>query len=272
MDISQIVEDKFKDVDTGSRKEISFKGEIGNLPFSAYLYIKPNTDKLFVMLNGAINQKREAGIPVYQRWSWHEEFPGSVLYITDPTLLKYTDIILAWYVGDKLNRVDIRLADFVTRVAAKLNVSKIVPYGSSGGGFAAIQLASNIGNGCIAVAINPQTIVFNYLEEAVDKYIHLCWHGFDKANLRNDLSFNAIENYQIKKPKILYVQNKVDIFHYDDHFIPFVNALGLDKDLIQQPLNEQSGAVKVLLYDHESGHAAEPKDLLQEIFSAIDDF
>ena len=272
MDISQIVENNFVGIDINSRKEISFKGEVGNLPFSAYLYIKPNTDKLFVMLNGAINGKREVGIPVYQRWSWHEEFPGSVIYITDPTLLKYTSLILSWYIGDSLNRLDIRLADFVQRVADKLKVNKIIPYGSSGGGFAALQMAANIGEGCIAVSINPQTNAMNYLEDAVDKFINLCWNGFEKDILREDLSFNAIRNYQIKQPNVFYIQNKVDHFHYQEHLIPFINSLQIKEDNIIKPWQEQEGHVKFIIYDHESGHAAEPKELLPDIFKAIEEF
>ena len=272
MDISQIVEDKFKGVDIGSQTEVSFKGEIGDLPFSAYLFIKPHTNKVFVVLNGALDKKSPAGIPVYQRWSWQTQFPGSVLYITDPTLLKYDTINLAWYIGDQSNRIDIKLANFVRRVADKLKVDTIIPYGSSGGGFAAIQMASNIGNDCVAIAINPQTNVINYLFNDVNRYIGLCWPDYKKDFLKNDLNLNAIESYKIKKPKLLYVQNKADVFHYDNHFLPFVESLDFDKELIQKPLNEQDGVVKVFLYDHESGHAAEPKQLLSKIFQAIDYF
>lgn len=271
MDILQIVEEKFKGIEAGFQKEISFKGDIGNLPFSAYLYIKPNTNKLFVMFNGALDERHSAKTPIYQRWSWHEEF-ASVLYITDPTLLEYSEIKLAWYIGDKSNRVDIKIAEFVSKVATNLKVDKIIPYGSSGGGFASIQLASNIGRNCIAVAINPQTNVVDYVKKFVDQYINVCWKAVSKDVLKDDLSFNAIHNYMLNKPKILYIQNITDEFHYKKHLLPFLEAINFDKDLIEKPLDKQSGFVKVLIYNHESGHAAEPKELLPVIFKAIEDF
>ena len=80
-------------------------------------------------------------------------------------------------------------------------------------------MASNIGNSCVAIAINSQTNVINYLFNDVNRYVGLCWTDYKKDFLKNNLSFNAIRNYKIKKPKLLYVQNIADIFNYDNHFL-----------------------------------------------------
>lgn len=51
MDILQIVEEKFKGIEAGFQKDISLKAELESLPFSAYLFIKPHTNNIFVILN-----------------------------------------------------------------------------------------------------------------------------------------------------------------------------------------------------------------------------
>lgn len=271
MNYLNLVDEKFRYANEHGKKEISFKGDIGDMSFSAYLYIKHDTDKLFIILNGAVADKFK-GRTAYQRWSWHDEFPGSVLYISDPTLIKHTTLNLAWYIGDKDNKIDKDIASFVDKVADNLQVNKIIPYGSSGGGFAAIQLACNTKTPAIAVATNPQTRVLHHRKNTVDLYLKNCWDGFSKDDLKDDLSFDAIKNCLTNPPHILYIQNIVDEFHYKNHFIPFLNALGFDINLIKTPLDQQEGLIKTLVYEHESGHAAEPKELLPEIFQAIDRF
>jgi len=271
MDYLNLVDENFSYANSNDKKEISFKGLMGDMPFSAYLYIKKDSDKLFVILNGAVADKFKGGT-VYQRWSWHNEFPGSVLYISDPSLIKHTELSLAWYIGDKDNKIDKDIANLVDRVADHLKVSKVIAYGSSGGGFAAIQLACNIKNSSIAVAINPQIKILHHRKNTVDLYLDSCWKGFSKKDLESDLSFDALENFRNNSSQILYVQNKVDELHYKTHFLPFLEALSIKDESLKRPLSEQKGLVRTLIYDHESGHAAEPKELLPDIFKAIENF
>lgn len=266
-----MIDEKFDYAVSNQKKEISFKGVLGDMPFSAYLYIKKDADKLFVVLNGAVADKFKGGT-VYQRWSWHETFPGSVLYISDPSLIKYKELSLAWYIGDKDNKIDKDIARLVDKVADNLNVGKVIAYGSSGGGFAAIQLACNTKKTAIAVAINPQINVLHHRKNTVDIYLNSCWKGFSKYDLENDISFDASKNFQKSSTQVLYVQNKVDELHYKTHFLPFLEKLDIQKELLGKPLIEQKGNVKALIYDHESGHAAEPKELLPDIFKAIEYF
>lgn len=64
-----------------------------------YLW-QPNLehDRLFVLFSGnAMRSKNDP--PVFQRWSWSKHFPGSCLYVSDPSLYLSKDIGLAWYSG-----------------------------------------------------------------------------------------------------------------------------------------------------------------------------
>ncbi|AGQ25922.1 TPA: hypothetical protein PW671_001717 [Mannheimia haemolytica] len=256
-------------------KEISFKAVINDLNFSSCLYIKPNTSKLYVILNGALIKEPRNPL-IYHRHSWHLEFDGSVLYIADPTLFKYESINLAWYVGDKDTDLYPYLAEFVTSVATHLNVETdhIVTYGSSGGGFAALQLGARIGNGVVTVCINPQTNIMKYVPSYRNAFLNACFdfNAEEYDSLSNQEKFNALVLLKENTSKILYIQNTQDEFHHKWHFLPFLELKGIDLSEIEKThwREQQSKDVKVILYSHESGHAAEPKEMIPEILSAVD--
>ncbi|MBE0444159.1 hypothetical protein [Psychrobacter sp. FME5] len=270
MNYLDLVDEKLSYALSNNKTQVNFKGEMLDFPFSAYLYLKKGSDKLFVVLNGAVSEDYKGRV-CYHRWSWSDKFPGSVLFITDPTLLKHADLSLAWYIGNLNSKVDKHIARFVEKVAGYLQTEKIVPYGSSGGGFAAIQLACNIDKyATVAVTINPQVKLSEHRRQPVDKYLESCWPGYDVSLLDSDLSFDALSNFKINVPDIIYIQNTVDKLHYERHFIPFLKGVGFDMNSIGNPISIQTGSIRALVYDHESGHAAEPKELLPEIFQTID--
>src|SRR5699024_7320320 len=79
----------------------------------------------------------------------------------DPTLHLNDQLSLTWYTGWRgLNLYEI-LADWTVTAAAASGAHHIVFLGSSGGGFAALQVASIV-PGSIAVPINPQTTIWRY--------------------------------------------------------------------------------------------------------------
>ncbi|MDH2997998.1 hypothetical protein A1D22_08900 [Pasteurellaceae bacterium LFhippo2] len=272
MDIKNIVNEQFKK--SVGKKEISFKTDINDMTLSSYLFIKENTDKLFVILNGALDRSR-TGCLTYHRYSWHSLFDGSVLYIADPTLFKYESLSLSWYMGDKYTSIYPYLEKLVLNVAQNLNISssKTIIYGSSGGGFSALQLASYLGNDTLAVCINPQTNILKYVETARDNFLAQCFSAsiYDRSTLTNNHRFNAIKNIKICNTKVLYVQNETDVFHVKNHFNPLIRELDITdwtKTFTVDKSNKSR--IQVLWYVHESGHAAEPKESLPEILKAVD--
>ncbi|OSI08051.1 Uncharacterised protein [Neisseria animaloris] len=271
MNISNYAKEKLQS--SLGKSEVSFKYEINDMPLSSYLYKKESSDKLFVILNGALDRNRTTAL-TYHRYSWHPLFDGSVLYIADPTLFKHSSISLAWYMGDKYTPLYPYLKDFILSVASGLNIStsKLVLYGSSGGGFSAIQLASFIASGALAVCINPQTNIIKYVETNRDPFLAQCFSASwnDHQELSKNHRFNAIENVKLNNTKILYIQNETDNFHVKHHFEPFITQLGITNWQKNFEIDEENQSrVQVLWYKHESGHAAEPKECMPEIMRAI---
>ncbi len=272
MDLKNLVQSKFDTL--GEKVEISFKGMIKNFTFSSYLHIKPDSNKLFVILNGAL--LKEPRIPLtYHRYTWHEAFDGSVLYIADPTLFQYEAINLAWYLGDKELDIYPYLVDFVKSVAERLKIvsDHIIVYGSSGGGFSSLKLASLLGGGSLAVCINPQTVINKYFAPHVNLYFNTCFQYTEQqiAESSAHMRFNAIKMVQNHACKVLFIQNLQDTFHYQNHFIPFISALQVSPCSVNLPIQEQNtGRIRTIIYDHPSGHAAEPKEMLPEIMQAVE--
>ena len=123
----------------------------------------PNLEhrRLFVLFSGNAMRSRNDP-PVFQRWSWASHFPGSCLYVSDPSLYLHPDLGLAWYSGtekfDPMPSILQRALD----IAAQSGVPRknIFSYGSSGGGFAALRFAA-ITEGIGAISVNPQIQIHN---------------------------------------------------------------------------------------------------------------
>lgn len=91
------------------------------------------------------------------------KFPGHVLCVADPTLELQNDTQLGWYIGIDEHDASEELSKLIQHFAVALGIpeEKIIIWGSSGGGFSALALASRIEK-ATAVAINPQTEIFAY--------------------------------------------------------------------------------------------------------------
>ena len=253
-----------------SKDEVNFEHIEDGYEFHSYLYKKGNANKLYVVLNGALAADRKTA-KAYQRWSWHPLFDGHVLYMADPTLFKHLDANLAWYIGDKDHQFHDFLACFIQSIAAKTGIAldHVVLYGSSGGGFAALKLAGLIGQGITAVAINPQMNAFLYKKEHVDHYLDVCWKDVPQEILRENPVFDTLNGVSNTNCRILFVQNVQDTFHYKNHFIPFLERFNIFNPSIKSKMIEQNGRIRYMVYDHPSGHAAEPKEMLPEIIQNI---
>ena len=270
MYIKSLVEEKFKTLN--NKKEISFKFYINKMLLSAYCYIKPNADKLFIVLNGALDREKTKDGIIYHRYSWVEHFDGHVLFIADPTLTLYKDINLAWYMGDKYTPLYETLAMFITECANNLNCEYIVTYGSSGGGFASMQLACLLDDNAMAVAVNPQTNIIKWFEDGRDSFLSDCFSTkLNEIKFLNDNSrFNAIKNIKENKPKILYIQNAQDKWHVKNHFEPLLKELNITGWSKTFELDKHNKSfLQILWYDHPSGHGAELKEHMPIIMNSI---
>ena len=222
---------------------------------------------LFVLLSGAIDRKRQIP-PVFNRWTWRARFPGTVLCISDPVLEVNSSIELGWYIGnDAVNGAE-AIAELIIKIATRLDIPlhRVITYGSSGGGFAALKITETLKIG-VAVAINCQVDVLHYHEDAVDTMLNVCFQGASRDDIRAKFNdrISVIEGWRIASGSAhaVLVQNKGDHFHYVHHYKKMASILGLSDD----GGASENGRHYSFVYNDQSGHGPEPSDLVDEIIS-----
>lgn len=236
------------------------------------LYFSSEYSKLFVMTSAAVDRNKIT-LPNFNRWTWAGagKFPGHVLCIADPTLELNKDMKLGWYLGTDRHEVTDDLCRFIRRFALILGIpdDKIVFWGSSGGGFAALALASRI-EGSVAVAINAQTDALSYqFFKDVDMVRNLCFSGRTAAEIRAMFldRVNMAEAWASNRnSRVILVQNKLDTHHHNCHYQPFWAALG------GKPTGGRStdGRHYAWIYEDARGHVPESELMIPEILRWID--
>lgn len=183
--------------------------------------------------------------------------PTARLSVSDPALSK--DVRTGWFAGsEKSPTFPSDLASFIDTFRRSIGADRVVALGGSSGGFAAIQLASRIDNAW-AIAMNPQTDIFKYSPRLVEPYIRHCWGGdYEKALASGNTSLlERIDSIECRKDcRIIYLQNNQDLFHLENHAIPFFKAA---KD------------VKSVVWkrgDWGEGHVPPPKELIRQTLQA----
>ena len=237
----------------------------GNYDF--YCLFKRGVEKrLFVLLTAAIN--RPCPVPAFNRWKWRDRFPGSVLCISDPTLLQSEVLGIGWYLGCEENDATSDMAELVGIFATGLGISagNIIPYGSSAGGFSAMSLASRI-PGAMAVAINPQTDATKYKARRVAEMIAHCFPGLTLDDVRQRYRSRVDMTSAIPQSdaRVIIVQNMEDHEHWEPHFLPFANSTGLPF----RSGKSSDGRHASIVYSHENGHASETSEVFEQIIELI---
>jgi hypothetical protein len=237
------------------------------------IYFSSNHLRLFVMTSGAVDREKFT-LPVFNRWTWagQGEFPGHVLCISDPTLELNDDMKLGWYLGTDKHDATEELCRLIRRFAKTLGIpeNRIVFWGSSGGGFAALSMASRI-EGSTAVAINAQTDAFSYdVSNVLDMVSRLCFSGLPAVDIQKIFGHRVnmkqawAEN---SNSRAILLQNKLDVHHYDCHFKPLWYAFGGNPEGGWTT----DGRHYAWIYQDKRGHGPELVQMVPEILRLIDD-
>lgn len=240
------------------------------VPFEFLINRKNDSDNLLVLGSGAYNPEKQKP-PIFQRYTWMDDFQESVIFYNDPTLY-LGEMNLGWGYGTHerhyLEELSLILSKIITKLEYKNeNVSF---YGSSAGGFMSMMLACSI-KGSIAVVNNPQTIVSNYAKKHVRRL-----YGTVYKDGSNDFSsfikhrVNVVEFFKDKQyiPTIFYAQNLACDHDVNNHLTPFIKQIGeVDDSLLKSKITMQ------YYLNTEQGHnPMAKKDTLEFIKNSIKQF
>lgn len=241
-------------------------------PFVFPVHLQPHRVRhLFVALAGAVPDRSTVSLPRFVRRSQAADLPGSLACIADPTLTLGASIRLGWYFGNAAHDATAAMARVVLAIADALDVppDEITAYGSSGGGFAAMQLAARLGDGATAIAINAQTDALRYAVDAtVDEFLAVCADGMSRrdALARFPERLRLVDAWRAPSAhgaRALLVQNRLDSHHFRRHFAPFVSAFGVP----DSGGSSADGRIGALVYEAPNRHGMEPRSLLPTILA-----
>lgn len=241
-----------------------------NLSLSGLFSIKPNPENIIIFFNGAIRGELSSS-PYFMRWSWAYEQKLSFICFDDPVVSCTQLTNIGWYVGTAQHDLQHYINLIISNIISSLNIgpNKVFFYGSSGGGFASLIAATRL-RGSVAIACNPQTNVFNYHKNAVQKFTS---NFFGNTNIspENDIYYRFCVLHSIKKfdyiPNIIYVQNIQDKFHLEKHFFPLQSLILT----LLSAIGDYPNKLHTTLFNDQRGHGAisGKEEFINEINHAI---
>ena len=257
--------DEIDDFDFPLNRLLLLSVDYNNTQFDFIAYFRDNPN-LLCFGSGAQNphKKTKDGTkikpPFFDRWSWYEYFDENFLVISDPTHYVNKNVQIGWYVGTNDTWYLEAISDIVRKIALKRRVSNnnILFYGSSGGGFASVGLATLI-RGSKVLVNNAQFFVMNYHEWAVKKLFDLLEEYFpsgnrDKTYKKIKHRLNHIELFKKMKyvPEIHYYVNANSQLDINNQCVPFIKEI--------TEVEYFTDNLDIHLYHNDQGHYPLGKD------------
>lgn len=189
---------------------------------------------VLVCFGGAVPQRIGKSAPFFSGVGIAGKLGMPVLAIADPSLALSSSLALGWYSGNE-KCVDLprRIAELLDAFAA-LYKSRLVIFGGSGGGFATIAVLSYLRARSTAAVWNPQTSIGRYDVGAVKNYLDVAFpvsHKQLTISIQDRLNsigiiHDLVDDCGIQRHSLLYLQNRSDKFHVEQHARPFAAARG----------------------------------------------
>lgn len=192
--------------------------------------------------------------PVFSGAGISANLPTNRIFIADPSLCVSPELRLGWFAG---NHRQPRLQYVIRGILNHLvpATQRMVTFGSSGGGYAALYYAANR-DGAIAVPVNPQTNLAKYNKAAVGRYLRLAWNLTGDGALKTIPPVTDVTRaYRAPGKRVFYVQNTNDHTHMKGHFQPFMDSLPVDHD------------VHPVLAEGEDGHRPPPRKVMRDVLA-----
>lgn len=209
--------------------------------------------------HGALDRQKYAP-PRFERLATLKELGRTTLLIADPTILLHERLQLAWYTGWEGLDLPAFIGGVVRHLATVLGSSDVVHVGSSGGGFAALQVGPHT-PGSMVLAMNPQTSIGRYriedqfmgVQRAYVQHVmpHLWTGPIEQLGWGSSWwhpmadRMSAVHRYGLPQPvRVHFVQNMNDHHHVEHHLKPFAESAGT-----------WMGADELRVSEHDGPHA-----------------
>ncbi|WP_153231256.1 hypothetical protein [Alcaligenes faecalis] len=226
-----------------------------------FFFNNSDHSKILVFFNGAVSLDQRKNGYAFQRWTWASKFRHPVLIISDPATYGDAGLALGWYVGRKDEcYLQKSLNGVMSSVQKRFQNAKVISFGSSAGGFAALS-GLHMGFFQKAIVVNPQTDIKKYQpKSSVAKFVSSYGgegYVFDKTD-EPRVSLLAMNSKNMSPDaEVVYIQNRSDNLHYENHMKPYFEHLKASE--VQITLKE------FIFDDKELGHNPPSLDQLVNI-------
>lgn len=236
---------------------------IAGLPLQARFCPKSTRLPVLALFNGAIDPMRAAGKPVFQRFSWNEEFQASTAYFHDSTQTLHPTLRISWGLGDGvLTLAPLHagaLEGYRTALETQLGAQQpnLHLFGSSAGGFQALRVATLLSDASTLVN-NPQLDWLKYeVRSAVRDVLSTVYAHVPQDQVRDqhgaEISLTTWWSQLGVIPSFKYLLNCASKADVDLQYLPFMRWLA-------GPQVPSPSDVHVRTYlDQQAGHNPLPR-------------
>lgn len=240
-----------------------------------FLLNRRRSRTLVVVFHGAISAyggtAKDYSLPYFNGMGMARQLKSDVLMFSDSTLqLMPRSVRVSWYAGTTDFDLPALLHRMLERIIAANEYEQVYFCGGSGGGFVSLRAAIAFPN-AMAVVWNPQTDIASYRPAAIDKYAQFAFghRRFDEIPraLRRARQTDLVSMIRPgEAPRVLYLQNRSDEFHVENHAAPFLGKLEVAVPR-KLGLTQARPRVLYLLGDWGEGHVAPPSGSIGRILN-----
>ena len=220
-----------------------------------------------VNFHGAVDQKKTI-MPHFTGTTLSKFLKCNVISISDPSLRINKDLTSCWYIGSKNFDLSCVLPIVLEKIKEKFQSKKMILFGSSGGGFAALYYSRIIG--CECIVNSPCTTLTTHpnsklVKNSICKMFDL--KSTDQLNKflqqkKTDLNLD----YEIKnRLKIFINENDKRVLNF--FLYPFWKQFGISMENVQyKSYNINGSELKIIRFKKEKKHTYPPLPMLIDEF------
>lgn len=203
---------------------------------------------------------RAATVPSLQGQGLATDTGVNLIAIADPTIA-LGDIDLAWFLGNrKVGRLPPLLSPLIQHAADNLSSRRLILFGASGGGYAAIRFGEFFPDSLV-LAVNPRLNLAARPKADIDQYLtvgHGAVGATPRSRVRKEFVVDDLSNLYTSLPFDLCIfQNLGDAVFLTAHLLPFLSQVAGDPRLFTRV--EWTG----------EGHTPIPAGTIRSIVSAL---
>lgn len=184
------------------------------------------------------------------------------VFVCDPTLYMSEELHLSWYAGStRIPDLQDILARIVRHIVGTTGGHNLVFFGSSGGGFASLEMSRRF-SGSLALAMNPQTSISKFYAGPVQRYAQIAWGRDSLSDGEFPMNHDVVGLYADGfSNHVAMIQNARDWFHIGNHQLPFLDVVGLSPNvyMLMDRWGPSAG----------DGHTPAPKEILAPILAGL---